>query len=390
MIMTNSVKMKSRIVIFGSSYGYNDNLMYYEGVFRSIARRVESFVVPVSKGYPVIKYPEINLMPILDFKKFKLKRVIGGVDYGVYFLFPSIGSFLALNGMNYDVALVVEFTPIAIAGILMSWIKGRKIIVLIEGHPKYRAGKISGIPLIFKKFFSKFADLFMVNNEEGADFLKSFLKIKKERIRVSPYLTSSPPINFENSCAIDYKHGKLNVLFLNNLSLRKGINNFLEIARILSNFKVSNIVFHVVGGGEHYSDFRSVVENDAELSHYFVFYGAVDYDQTRCFYTQSDIFFSPTLADYRALGAFEAISCECPVLLSKNDGAAAEIFSIGKPGLIFDPSDSKLIVEKLIMIANNPDVLYEYKKEAVRLSENYSYEKVAQNLLTVVQEALHA
>ena len=119
-----------------------------------------------------------------------------------------------------------------------------------------------------------------------------------------------------------------------------------------------------------------------------VFHGRVDYGQTSRHYRESDLVVCPSLADYRSLGAFEAVNAGKPVLVSCYDGAHHEILANSPAAFLIDPRDRAGFTRVLKDLILDENALEEARRAAANVPDNFSLDGVGSNLQRAVTLAL--
>lgn len=379
--MTENVK----IGFYSQSYGYNNDLMYFYPIFKGVCAYRKNVVIAVPSDFPVAKYSDLPLWPVLEFFSINRRSKVGLADYVTTTGIPKIKTILSLLFNVPDISIVIEFTPISLIAILSAKIRRKKVLLLVENHPRFRGGVVNKISDYIKSLFARSADGLMTSNSFGFEYLVRNLKVNGDNVVVLPYLTSEPGYfyeagDFPRGFEVPHKvEGRINVLYLNSINKRKGLSNFVDSVALLSNEVKSSFIFHIAGDG----DMLETIKNKVAvlgLSHLFVFYGKVDFKNIYPYYEISDIFVSPTLADYRSLAGFEAVSSGKPVLISKYDGACTEVVEHDVNGWIFDPECLSELSGYLEKIFDDRDILLGFSSESQRKSKDFSYDKIVSNI----------
>lgn len=159
----------------------------------------------------------------------------------------------------------------------------------------------------------------------------------------------------------------LRVLFLGQLTLRKGIHYLLDSIEELAGEPVE---FWLVGP----RDFELPVALAAHPQ--ITWTGAVTRRQAADYYARADVFILPTLSDGFAITQLEAQAQRLPVIASRHCG---EVVQDGVNGLIVDPVDSGHISACLRRCLGNPGLLARLS-ESSRVADKYSLDALACHL----------
>lgn len=114
----------------------------------------------------------------------------------------------------------------------------------------------------------------------------------------------------------------------------------------------------------------------------------LDYVQPKdipVFYSYADIYVQPSLIEGFGMTILEAMACGTPVI-SSNGGSLPEV--VGKAGILFDPSDSQQLGERLLTVIYNKSLQKEMKAKGFEQVKQYSWERTAKDIFLACEEAL--
>jgi len=151
----------------------------------------------------------------------------------------------------------------------------------------------------------------------------------------------------------------LRVLFLGQISLRKGIARLLSVARSLQS---QTIEFLMVGPTQ------ITIPEDLRSNRKIRWVGPVGRNSVRSYYEQADVFILPTLSDGFGLTQLEALAHRLPVIASRQCG---EVVTDGVNGLLLDEPTTAAIEEALLSCLHNPGQLAQFSKNAT-VGERFS------------------
>ena len=151
----------------------------------------------------------------------------------------------------------------------------------------------------------------------------------------------------------------LRVLFLGQISLRKGIARLLNVAR---SFQLLPIEFLMVG------PIQINIPEDLRSNRNIRWVGPVARNKVRNYYEQADVFILPTLSDGFALTQLEALAHRVPVIASRRCG---EVVIDHVNGLLLEEPTTAAIEEALRSCLDNPDQLAQFSDNAT-VGERFS------------------
>ena len=151
----------------------------------------------------------------------------------------------------------------------------------------------------------------------------------------------------------------LRVLFLGQISLRKGIARLLNVAR---SFQSQPIEFLMVG------PIQITIPEDLRSHRKIRWVGPVARNSVRNYYDQADVFILPTLSDGFGLAQLEALAHRLPVIASRQCG---EVVTDHVNGLLLEEPTAAAIEEALRSCLHNPDQLAQFSENAT-VGERFS------------------
>lgn len=177
----------------------------------------------------------------------------------------------------------------------------------------------------------------------GSEFVRDGIAASggpAEKCRVVPYGVDVK-FKFEERT---WHAGPLRVLTVGAVGLRKGSPYVLEAARQLKGVAE----FRMVGSVGVLPAARSRLAETVELL------GAVPRSEIRRHFAWADVFLLPSLCEGSATVVYEALAAGVPVICTPNTGS---IVQDGVDGFIVPMRDTQAIVERLVMLADSPDML---------------------------------
>ncbi|MBT8038320.1 MAG: glycosyltransferase family 4 protein [Verrucomicrobiae bacterium] len=216
------------------------------------------------------------------------------------------------------------------------------------------------------------ADRIMVNSEWSRKLLVAE-GIDREKLEVLPLAYDVGRASNCGSHPTFQKKSQLRVLFLGQAIVRKGIQDLVAAARLLTE---APIQIDIVGP-------HGVLPSG--LPSNLVFHGAVPRSEAAQWYQQSDLFVLPTHSDGFALTQLEAMAQGVPVIATPCCG---DVVVEGVNGWVVPAGNAQVLAERLRQIAQSPDMLESMRKAAMATAEGFGLERVAQALTQVGTEVV--
>ncbi|MGX1902553.1 glycosyltransferase family 4 protein [Thermolongibacillus altinsuensis] len=166
----------------------------------------------------------------------------------------------------------------------------------------------------------------------------------------------------------------------------KRINHLIEAINILVNEnKVQNIKVHIAGDGPMIKDLVKMAE-DYNVKKYIEFYGHVD--NMAYFYNNIDCLVIPSMSEGFPLVSIEAQAMGIPVVASNVKGLN-ETIEDSKTGFLFEYGNISELVNKLLLLINNPTLKKEMGERAARRVKNRFSAQLMANKYMEVYKRLH-
>jgi glycosyltransferase involved in cell wall biosynthesis len=207
------------------------------------------------------------------------------------------------------------------------------------------------------------ADRIVVNSAWSRDGLLSE-DVLAEKIRVIP-LAFEP---FEEASAFARSYPRsftrerpLRVLFLGQISLRKGVAQLLEAVKLLSSEPI---------------EFWFVGPLQVDIPEKIRWFGVVPRAEVSRYYREADVFILPTLSDGFGLTQLEAQSWKLPVIASRYCG---DVVRDGFNGLLLEEVSGSEIAEKLRQLSRSPESLRAMSENS-RVEDRFSLTALAASL----------
>ncbi|HVT88204.1 MAG TPA: glycosyltransferase family 4 protein [Tepidisphaeraceae bacterium] len=170
----------------------------------------------------------------------------------------------------------------------------------------------------------------------------------------------------------------LRILAVGNITLRKGFQYLIQAARELRN---QGVVCRVVGQPMVNEAAIRLLQSELELA------GVIARDRMAEQYAWADVLVLPSLSEGSANVCYEALSCGLPVITTENAGS---VVRDGIDGLIIPIRSSEAIIAAVNRLDSDRALLAEMAHEAVLRAGEYSWDRYAERLVSVVTGAFES
>jgi glycosyltransferase involved in cell wall biosynthesis len=210
------------------------------------------------------------------------------------------------------------------------------------------------------------ADQIVVNSSWSRDALLS-QGVPEEKIRVVPVAYETGSRSFQRQYPHEFSSERpLRVLFLGQISLRKGVGQLLEAVKLLAG---ENVEFWLVGPK------RIDIPERPQIKWFGVARRA-DVDK---YYREADVFILPTLSDGFGITQLEAQSWKLPVVASRHCG---EVVRDGLNGVILEEVSGQAIADVLVEFLRSPETLSTMSKRS-SVDDRFSLQALASSLTSL-------
>lgn len=122
------------------------------------------------------------------------------------------------------------------------------------------------------------------------------------------------------------------------------------------------------------------VWKDADFRKNIVLLGYVFNTDLPAIYSMADIFLYPSLRESFGIPILESMACGVPIITS-NTSAMPEI--AGDGALLIDPFDEKDILNKILLLENNPEIALKQREYGLERVNLFSWRKTAEDVLEI-------
>ena len=172
---------------------------------------------------------------------------------------------------------------------------------------------------------------------------------------------------------------KKQIIFAGRLSKEKGIDSVIEICKKLP----SDIHLLILGDGPEAKNIKKI-ESQLNNVHYL---GNMEHKQTISLIKGSDILLQPSFSEGISSTILEAMACKTPIIAS-NIGGNNEILQNQESGILVEPKDYDLFVEKINELISDSNLSNKLTKSAYNNVQKYDWEIIGKQYLDVYESIM--
>jgi len=246
------------------------------------------------------------------------------------------------------------------------------------GIYKYYMSDRAFLGPIFKRFFSKLADVFVVSSDPERRLLVE-LGVPFHRISVLPIGVDTKTFQHDATKKSDNL-----VLFVGRIEKIKGLHILLEA---LPHVEVP-VHLAIIGSrwNAEYANYLEQLANDINQKgfHKVMFLGSINQRDLARWYQQAAVVVSPFLYEPYSNVIRESLACGTPVI-----STGSHLVENGSDGILLVSKDSKAVADSLNKLLNNRDMRTKLGKDGRRtIEQSFSWESISRNLVTVYEKML--
>lgn len=174
--------------------------------------------------------------------------------------------------------------------------------------------------------------------------------------------------------------GKKLALFVGRLTLQKGPDYFVKVAKKVLEFN-AKVIFAIVGSG----DMQKQIINEtieAGLSDKIFFTGFLRGEELEAIYKTADVFVMPSVSEPFGITALEAAAYGVPVLISKQSGVAETL----KNSLKTDFWDIEEMANKILAVLKNNSLKKTLIANAQQEIQAVTWDRAAEKCIKIYQQ----
>jgi len=214
----------------------------------------------------------------------------------------------------------------------------------------------------------------------GSQFTRNTLigqGVSAEKIRILPYGVGKDFVAAGEKRARDGKEGKIRLLYLGQLTQRKGLKFLLEAWKGITAGQAELVL---MGGGA-----QRVWKKQAGAGVTFV--GQASRDRVLEEMGRSDVLILPSLFEGFGLVILEAMAAGLPVITTQNTGGP-DVTGEGEEGFVVPAGNAEALREKMEWFIKNPEKAKEMGKAAHRKAKEFTWERYGKAYAEIVREVV--
>jgi glycosyltransferase involved in cell wall biosynthesis len=301
-------------------------------------------------------------------------KTVNGYAIGFSYASPQI--IRHLLRFKPHVIFANSFTAWTLIALLLKPIGGWKVIITYEGGSAVYEDSSSIIRYQARRLMTRLADAFVVNGQASKSYLLDVLQGRSEQVFSKPFLVPSLKALQQYSDAdapqIDNNLQRPVLLFVGQLTPRKGVKTLLEACYKLKQQGYAKYTLMVVGDGEQRTELEAFVQQSG-LEQQVVWIGKVPYHRLGAYFKFADVFIFPTYDDIWGMVLTEAMAFGKPVICSQSAGAV-EMVVEGSNGYTYQPDKVDKLVEVISCFFNNPFLIKQMGESSIQIMSKYSSE----------------
>ncbi len=177
-------------------------------------------------------------------------------------------------------------------------------------------------------------------------------------------------------------HGKKIVLFVGRITIQKGPDYFIKVAKRVLEYD-KNVLFVISGAGDMEHQIIKLASNMG-LSDSIVFAGFVRGDDLMKLYRAADLYVMPSVSEPFGLTALEALANGTPILVSKQSGVS-EVLTHALKSDFWDIDD---MADKIINVVGSKGLQETLGELGSKDVEHVTWESAAGKCVSIYQNAM--
>lgn len=337
----------------------------YEDQFQSVSSKKKKEIGDSTQDIKIKKVTEKLLFDDVD--------VFGESVKDKIFLYNRLVEELSEN-LQFDIIHAHDWMTF-LAGIALKNKYQKPLVLHVHSLEYDRVGhKDASWVYDIERFAMSKADIVISVSNYTKGIIESNYGLSQNHIR-----TIYNAVTLPENIRIDKNIGKhkFKVLFAGRIDGNKGIEYFIELAKLILKKSV-NIEFIVVGRGKGNVNFEEI-DGFNEVKDNFNYLGFVERDALFELYSSCDVLCMPSISEPFGLTAIEAAYMELPVVLSKKTGVS----EILKRTPTADFWDTKKFAHHVLSIIQNPQLRSRIIAKNKEDIEDLSWDKSAQDILKI-------
>jgi len=333
-----------------------------------INNRLNTKYINLSTSSSIDEIGSLSILKIIRIIKIIIKVVYSNINTRFDICYLAI----AINGKAFYRDLIIVF---------LLKLFGNKIVLHL--HNKGAASFNNVFRKLGYKYVFNSTKVILLSNLLYDDIEKY---VKKEQVYICP---NGIPDNHQLRINKKSNNEIVNILFLSNLMIEKGVLILLEACAKLKE-RGQKFICHFVGGWKDLSQ-RKTEEliTQKGLENLVFFHGPKYNEEKNKYFEAADIFIHPTFEDCFPLNLLEAIQNSLPVI-STFEGGIPDIVIEGETGFLCTQKDVDCLVEKIELLINNPELRIKMGEAGrKRFEENFTLEHFERRFTDIIEKIVN-
>ncbi len=234
----------------------------------------------------------------------------------------------------------------------------------------------------FGKLILKLSDKNIANSIASADFCQKlfpqkYCEVIYRGVEIEKILEIKPDITLKNNYPND-----IIITFIGRLIDGKGVADLL---RAIAQINIPHIKCFIIGDGPQKNNLEKLAKN-LNISDKIIFFGYKKHREAIGILKISDIFINPSYNEGLPSSVIEAAICQKAIIATRV-GGTSEIFTDEKSGFLIEPKNITILVEKLNLLINNPELRTNFGASAYEEIKNkFDWEKSIEKYLALLSK----
>ncbi len=164
---------------------------------------------------------------------------------------------------------------------------------------------------------------------------------------------------------------------------RKGLDYLIEAVAMLAS-RYPDIHLKVMGDGSARPALETLVREKG-LQEKVTFLGRIPREETAPYYQEASLFVLPSLNEGMSNAMLEALACGLPIIATPT-GGTAELVREGVNGIVIPERSAEALAKAIEMFLQNRELVMKYGSESRQRAEAQSWNKVAKNFQSVLEQ----
>lgn len=306
----------------------------------------------------------------------------------ISFSYKELFMALALLQGNFDI-VQCHYGPVGNQALLLKEIGYKaKISTVFHGYDLSVYLNEHG-PDVYRELFSK-GDVFLPISTFWKQKLIA-LGCPEDKIRVNYMGVDADFFKPRNQKIIS---DKIKILTIARFTEKKGYRYALQAFREALD-TIPDMEYHIAGDGPLFEQIHKLT-HDLGIENHVKFHGKVDRSQACALYNNADIFLLPSITSPEGdmegipVSLMEAMACGLPVITSEHSGIP-ELVNNGRSGFVVPEKNASMIAERIICLANKPDLRNKQGHQArIYVEEHFNNHILTRKLLEIFKEQVYA